>query len=198
MATTTDPAHRFDELIQVAFSPFFGNSVPPILGSEAFKITRSRLSSKGLPDPDHASEVVDRALIKSLEYLNVHGGESVRQPRAWFHRICRNESARYIREVMYDSESVISLAEGETDLLDVNIFDHQMVETLLRSALEHLPPRHRELIRLDMVERLPAPEIEAAMGIHSHAYFLKLKSEAFTSLKQQLKNLMEQRISSIL
>jgi DNA-directed RNA polymerase specialized sigma24 family protein len=194
-----DPAHLSDDLVRVAFSPFLDGRLPPHLGSEAFKTTRKRLGVEGFTDVEHAQEVFARALTNGLTYLNKHGGASIRQPRPWFHGICRNEATRYLTEMAaHDSGSVLSLVDGDTDLLDANIYDPERVDKLLRNAIEQLPPRHRELILLDMVKRLPASEIEKSMGIHSHSYFLKLKSEAFSALKYAVKTLIEKGISSLL
>jgi DNA-directed RNA polymerase specialized sigma24 family protein len=194
-----DPAHHFNHLVHEAFSQFFEDRLPTDLGSETFKTTVSRLKIEGFPDTDHAEEVVARALSKGLEYVHKHGGASVRQPRAWFHEICRNETTHYLVEMAaHDSRSVLSLVEGETDLIDANVYDPKKVDALLREAIQQLSPRHRELILLDMVKRLPPAEIEKSMGIHSHGYFLKLKSESFSALKLAVKVLIEKGISSLL
>jgi len=184
--------------VRVAFSSFFGERLPPHLGSEVFKTTRSRLKVEGFSDLDHVQEVFARGLTKGLEHLHKHGGPSVLQPRAWFHKICHHETAHYLMQLAHDSGSVLSLMEGETDLLDVSIYDPQRVDELLRKAFQQLPPRHRELILLDMVKGLSPAEIEKSMGLHSHGYFLKLKSEAFSALKLAVKTLIEQGISSLL
>ena len=196
---TADPAHLADVMVWEAFFPFFGNRLPHHLGSETFKTTYKRLSVEGFLDVEHTKEVFSRSLTKGLGHLNRHGGESVRNPRAWLHRICRNETTHYLMEAdAHDSTAVLSLVEGDTDLFDVTIFDQQRVDELMRRALGQLPPRHRELILLDLVERLPAPEIEKAMDIQSHKYFLKLKSEAFSLLRHAVKVLIGKGISSLL
>src|SRR4026209_2903663 len=106
----TDPAHLSDNLVHAGLSPFFGERLTPHLGSEVFKTTRSRLKVEGFPDVDHAHEVFARSLTKGLEHLHKHGGPSVRQPRAWFHEISRNETTRYLREMAaHDAGSVLSL-----------------------------------------------------------------------------------------
>lgn len=194
-----DPAHLADELVWAALSPYFPDRIPPNLGSEVFKTNRIRLRDEGLPDVDHAQEVLARSLTNALEYLHRHSGEAIRQPRAWFYKICNNEITRYRREAFaQDSESVLSLVEGQTDLLDVNIYDLQRINTIMREAIQQLPPRHRELILLDMVHRLSADKIEKTMGIHSHSYFLKLKSESFSILKNVVRKIIEEEISSLL
>jgi DNA-directed RNA polymerase specialized sigma24 family protein len=193
-----DPAHHANNLVNIAFSPFFGERLPLHLGSETFRTTRNRLRLEGFTDPDHTQEVFARALTKSLEYLHKHGGPSVRQPRAWFHGICRHETTHYLMEMAaHDSGSVLSLIEGETDVLNADLYNPEKVGALLRQAIQELSPRHRELILLDLVQRLPPAEIEKTMGIHSHGYFLKLKSEAFSALKHAVKALIEQGIGSL-
>ena len=108
-----DPAHHFNRLVHEAFSLFFGERLPADLGSEAFKTTFCRLKVEGLLGVDHVEEVVARALAKSLEYVHKHGGSSVRQPRAWFHEICRNETTQYLIEmVAHDSGLIHSLMES--------------------------------------------------------------------------------------
>jgi RNA polymerase sigma factor (sigma-70 family) len=194
----SDPAHHSDDLVRVAFSPFFQEGLPPHLGSEVFKTARNRLRAEGFLDVDHAQEVFARGLTKGLEYLHKHGGPNVRQPRAWFHEICRNETTHYLKEMaMHDSGSVLSMIEGETDLLDSHLYDPERVNAIFREAIQQLPPRHRELIVLDLVKRHSPSEIEKAMGIHSHGYFLKLKSEAFSALRVAVKTLIEQGLGSI-
>jgi len=192
----SDPAHHFDKLVQEAFYGFFGDRLPPGLGSETFKTTHSRLRREGFPDFEHAEEVVDRALAKGLEYVHNHGGPGVRQPRAWFHKICHNETTHYLMELAAcDSTSMNSLMKGETELRDTSIHGPARVHALLREAIQQLSPRHRELITLDLVKLLPPAEIEKAMGIHSHGYFLKLKSEAFASLREAVKELLDNSLS---
>jgi hypothetical protein len=168
----TEPAHRADVMVWEAFLPFFGERLPHHLGSVAFKTTRKRLSAEGYPDVEHTEEVFDRSLTNGLGYLNGHGGESVRNPSSWFHTICRHETTRYLIDAdAHDSAALSSLVDGETDLFDVTIFDPRRVDERLRQAIDRIPPRHRELIRLDMVERLAAPEIEKRMPSKATAIF---------------------------
>jgi DNA-directed RNA polymerase specialized sigma24 family protein len=193
----TDPAQLADVMVWEAFFPFFGEHLPQHLGSETFKTTLKRLSVEGYPDVEHTQEVFARSLTKGLGFLDGHGGESVRNPRPWFHTICRHEATRYLIDAdAHDSAAVLSLMEGDTDLFDATIYDPQRVDELLRKALDQIPPRHREFIRLDLAERLSAPEIEKRMGIQSHRYFLKLKSEAFSLLREAVKVLIAKEISS--
>jgi DNA-directed RNA polymerase specialized sigma24 family protein len=191
---TTDLAQLADELVCAAFSPYF-RVVPDHLGSNVFKTTRARLKSKRLPSVDHAQEVLQRSLLSALEFLDKNGGSSVRHLSGWFHRIARNETTRYLVELAgEDAGAVLSLVEGQTDLFDHQIYCPERVNELFRQALQRLSPRHREFIYYDLVRCLPAAEIECAMGIHSHGYFIRLKSEAFSALRQAVKSLIEKGI----
>lgn len=192
------PEHHADHLIREGFGKYFAE-LPDHLGSEVFKTTRKRLRGNGLGDVDHAQEVFDRALIKCLDFLSKNGSEGIRNPRAWFFSVARNEATHYERELAhFDTGSVLSVIEGETDLLDATIYNPENVNAVFQEALQKLSPRHRQLIELDMVRRLSPPEIEKEMEIQSHAYFLKLKSQAFSALQAAVRIIFEKGVSSLI
>ncbi len=194
-----DPAHQADDLVREGFSPYFGERLPPCLGSETYCTTFKRLHNEGFGDVEHAQEVFARALTNGLDHLHNHGGLSVRQPRAWFHAICRHETYHYLRELAAgDAASVELLVEGETVLPKVELLDQKRVLALVHEAMKELAPRHREFILLDFVEQLPPEEIQRRMHIQSYGYFKKLKHQALSALKLAVKALLEHGISSLL
>jgi DNA-directed RNA polymerase specialized sigma24 family protein len=69
----------------------------------------------------------------------------------------------------------------------VTLHAEKRILAIIRQAEEKLPPRHRKLVHLDLVEGLSAEEIQERMQIHSHLYFKKLKHEAFAALKRAVK-----------
>jgi DNA-directed RNA polymerase specialized sigma24 family protein len=193
---TVHPALSADVMVREAFSPSFGERLPPHLGSEAFKTIRLLLSAGGFPYVEQTEEVFVRSLTNGLDYLHRHGGKGIQNPRPWFHRVCHNEAARFLSDA--DAHAVLSLMEGNTDTFDVTIHEQRRVDELIRGALAQLPPRYRELMQLDIIENLSASEIEKRMGIQSHRHFLKLKREALAALRDAVKTLLEKKGSSLL
>lgn len=173
-------------------------SAPAGLGEEVYKAARKKLASYGFSGADHAEEVFSNILTAIIKYAAKRGGSgSVRQIRPWVHAISRHEVSRYLKDVSrFEPLKFLAVVEG-TELWSANLGSEREALRITAKAIDGLSPRRKELILLDMVERLPAEEIERRMKIRSHAYFLKLKCEAFSALKAGMKAIVEEEIGCL-
>jgi RNA polymerase sigma factor (sigma-70 family) len=186
-----DPAHAADAIVHEAFTPFFTGALPPSLGREIYLTIRRRLRASRYVGDEHADEVFQQVMFDAYSYLARHGGgHEIRHTRGWLHRISLNATLHYLSEhPQADSSSPSSLTallEGEIQLPDSSASsDLERV----RQAIDRLRPRHQEVLRLELVEGLPAKEIQRRMNILSNAYFRKLKCEAAKALREEISNL---------
>jgi len=196
MTANGDPAHCAQTLTEQAFSPFLDGRFPKDLGRKGYLSIRRLLVPEAMNDDTHAEEIFDRALSKAYAFLHENGGEAVRSPQAWFLRICRNETIRYLIELS-PRIPLESLLEGDEKYTRQPSRSQARLFQLLLDTIAELPPRHRELLRLDICECLSADEIQRKMGIRSTNYFRRLKSEAFKALRLAFKAIIEQGIDSL-
>jgi len=171
-----------------ALSAYFGDDrLPPRLGGEVFLIIRKRLRSEGLFDCGHAEEVLSIALTNAVKYLQRHGGEEVRQPRAWLHMLCRRACIDYLKEVAtHDLPKLPRPADCELELLDSAAVSEEYALASIHRAIQLLRPRHRWLIFLDIIECQSPNEIQVNMQLASNGAFRKLKHEAFLALREAI------------
>jgi len=181
------------QLIDLGLSPLFeaqtGTPLPPELGPELARTVRARLLRAGLVDPSHCEEVLSWAVLKVCRYLDRHSAAEIREPRAYFHKVCRTEVLRQVQRVKM--EAIREAGPGEGEELGVEetapiVSEEQILQTV-RSAIAKLSPRFRRFLWLDLVELRSPEEICRAMGFYSLAYFKKVKSLAFSALRDSLK-----------
>lgn len=186
-----DPAHAANLMVEQVLTPFFPEALPPCLGREIYATIRKRLQASHRADREHADEVFQRTVFNAYLYLVRNGGRKVRHTRGWLHRISVNATSGYLAEISetappptFSSSSPLDfLIEGKAQLGDnADAVDLERV----RKAFAALRPRHRELIRLEMVEGLEDEEIQKRMKIDSNGYFRKLKCEAMKALRAKL------------
>jgi len=190
-----DPAHHADEVVQELASKFFAKHpepLPPQLGRELLGVTRRHLRRAGLTGAEHADDAFSRGMLDAYNYLKRHKDQAsaikaIKQPRGWLHRVCRNATIHYARSLRPKDGPVLTpLLEGE-EVLDLSspVASDEQVLHQLRQAIEKLPPRFGQFIRLDMVEQLAPEEIQVKLQI-TYGYFRKLKCLAFAALRQAL------------
>lgn len=193
-----DPAHRANTLFHEAFAPFFEDPLPPDLGRELFRTGLKQLHAQGLHNEQDGEEVFSRMMMNALDHLRRNGASSIRNPRAWFHAICRNAVRRYVAEtVQQDALTFDMLLGGERNLLDTGLYSEERILKLIRHAIQDLPPRYKEFILLDLEQALSPQEIQEQMEIRSYGYFRKLKHEAFSALRAAIKALVENGVESL-
>jgi len=175
---------------------YLGDRVPQHLGREAYCVTKRRLMAEGFPDRYHAEEAFSMALTNAIKYLSSHGGDKIRQPRAWFHTLCRRACVDYLKDLTVQSTYTLSsLIEGE-GLVDPSVSDERTLR-LVRRAFEQLKPRHRQLVELDLVKCLPPAKIQEEMGLPTNGAFRVLKHEAFVALREALRVLIDSGIGQL-
>jgi RNA polymerase sigma-70 factor (ECF subfamily) len=124
-----------------------------------------RLARWMVRNDDDAEDVVQEASLRALRYFDTFtGGDG----RAWFLRIVRNTSFGWHRRQapavadLFDEESHSHLLPGSTpESLLLQIDDASRVTR----AMERLPRRARELLRLRELEGLTYRELAAALDI---------------------------------
>jgi DNA-directed RNA polymerase specialized sigma24 family protein len=183
-----DPAHVADEVVRKALSPVLREAIPPNLGREVYCKIRRRLRSEGLAGDDHAQEVFSLAMLDACEYLHRHSGNEIRHPRGWLHVVANHATLRYLREFKPKNTTDLEpLLRGEVQCEpDSSFASDEGVLKLVRETIEDLPPRYRQLIWLDLGERLSPGDIRRRMRISTDGYWRKLKSEAFSALREAL------------
>lgn len=176
-----------DTIVQETFTRYFSEALPPRLGREIYLSIRRRLQTESYSGDEHADEVFQRVVVNAYSYLERHGGHEIRHTRGWLHRISVNATLRYLKErSRFDTSTTTDLAElleGESQLPDDDSADHNIDLDLVHRAIDSLRPSYQEILRLQMSESLPDPEIQQCMKIASNAYFRKLKCEALKALR---------------
>jgi DNA-directed RNA polymerase specialized sigma24 family protein len=184
------------DTLVAALCTYFGDRVPPHLGREAYFLTKRRLAAEGYPDRYHAEEVFAMALTNAIKYLSSHGGEAIRQPRAWFHTLCRRACASYLKDLtLQTTYTLSSVIEGE-GFIDSAMSDQQSLR-LVRQAIAQLKPRHQQLINLDLVLCLAPARIQEEMHLPSNGAFRVLKHEAFAALREAVRALIDSGIGQL-
>jgi len=186
--------HVADTIVRETFTPYFLETLPPCLGREIYLSIRRRLRTESYLSDEHADEVFQRVVVSAYSYLARHGGHKIRHTRGWLHRISVNATLRYLKERSKErsrfetptTTNLTELLEGESQLPDDDSADNNIDLDLVHRAIDNLRPRHQEILRLQMVESLPDPEIQQRMSISSNAYFRKLKCEATKALRAAL------------
>jgi DNA-directed RNA polymerase specialized sigma24 family protein len=174
-----------DRLVS-SLSEYFDDRLPPSLGREAYGLIKKQLRRAGLFDDCHAEEVLSMALTDAIGYLRRHeGGAGIRQPRAWFHTLCRHTCSKYLRRHVTSGTSYAYplWMEAEAELLSDASLSEEHIFTVLRQALKHLRARQQQFIVLELVECLPPAKLREVMQLPSDGAFRKLKHEAFTALR---------------
>lgn len=183
-----DFAYVADRIIGGAFAPFFSEELPPYLGREILLAIRRRLRVAGryLGD-EHVDEVFQRVVVEAYSYLARHGSNEVRHVRGWLHRISIRVTRSYLLEYFrFDSLTTSSLNAAVDS--EIQPLDDSNDELLRRvsEAINNLKPRYQEVVRLDLIERLPSAEVQERMRIASFAYFRRLRCEALKALRKEI------------
>jgi DNA-directed RNA polymerase specialized sigma24 family protein len=175
-----------DRLVSSLSCYFDADLLPPKLGSDLYGLVWRRLRYEGYPDRFHVEEVFSMALINALRHLCQHGGANIRQPLAWFRVLWLRACIDYLKALaVHRRHNLLPLLEGEILFFDTTLTEERTLAAI-RRAVKRLRPRHRKLVVLELLERLPSAEIEAAMRLPSNGAFRKLKHEAFRALRDAL------------
>lgn len=178
--------HVADTMVQ-ALTPHFAEALPPGLGREIYLSIRRGLRTESYSSDEHADEVFQRVMVNAYSYLARHGSQQIRHTRGWLHRIRVNATLRYLKErSRFDTSTTTNLTElleGESQLPDDDSADNNIDLDLVHRAIDSLRPSYQEILRLQMSESMPDPEIQQRMKIASNAYFRKLKCEALKALR---------------
>lgn len=157
------------------------------LGAELLKAIQGDLAAQELRDKDDAWEVFDQLIVDAFSHLERHGGSAIRQPRAWLHQIRRRATERYLRNRAHEKRAggvplEVALEGG------AQLPDEIPPDTLerVREIILSLPARHRDFLRLDVVESLPTEEIQRRLGIRTPATFRKRRSQAMKALREAI------------
>jgi RNA polymerase sigma-70 factor (ECF subfamily) len=111
-----------------------------------------------------AEDVVQEASLRALRYFRTYSGGN---GRAWFLRVVRNTCHAWrghgepTPSEAFDEERHATGSPSDPEMLAVRGDDHLLIER----ALDHVPPRFRELLVLRELEGLSYREIAKAMKI---------------------------------
>ena len=138
-------------------------------------LTRRRIGS--------AADVDDIAQEVFLRLLRYENARLVDEPQWYLFKIAANVSAewgtRSSRRLPHDSEWLAELVDVLSPELEV---ERQDFDERVSVAVEALPPRERESLRLHFAEGLTLPQIANALGI-SHRMVKRDITRAYASLR---------------
>ncbi len=110
-------------------------------------------------DADVADDLVQETFIRALPHIHTLDGLSPLRRRSWLFRVLKNifvDDWRTRRRQAALVEQLASDAEESTD---------QIASALTLDALDHVPPRDRELLEQRYVLGLNSREIADALGV---------------------------------
>lgn len=126
-------------------------------------------------DQEAAQEVVQQTFCKAIEHLDRYRGEAALY--TWFCQICRNALVDYCRARSRDSRHVELFEDrqevrGILETLGGPLADEPETATwrsdlgrLIQSTLDHLSPRHADVLEWKYVEGLTVKEIAARLDV---------------------------------
>lgn len=170
----------------------YGYSASPHLGAELWGAILKDLRHEGLPHT-HADDIFQQMLTQAAGWLDANRHVPLENPRAWLHAIRRHVTIDYLVDARPRA-----IDPQHFPIIEIQGVDSDTALDLVHKALKHLPPRHQELILLDLGEGLEHHEIRERMHIKSDGYFRKLKSEAFRALREALGVVMKEWIGSLM
>jgi DNA-directed RNA polymerase specialized sigma24 family protein len=189
------PAFRdlaYADRLVASLSEYFADHLPPQLGSEAYSHIKRRLRSEGFLDNSDAEDVFSTALTNALRYLRQHGGGEIRQPRAWFHALCRRACVDFLKDsAVRATYTLSSVIDGETELSGDTTLSDERAQVMIHRAIEQLRPRYQQFIILDLVECQPSATIQVTMNLPSNGAYRKLKHESFMALREAIRRLID-------
>ena len=85
-----------------------------------------------------------------------------------------------------DAGKLAQLLTGAVSVEGVaDFWDAEAIEALIRRCIRKLPPRQREYLLLDLVERMPRAEIAKEIGLPSKS-LAALKAKALRALRDEV------------
>lgn len=127
-----------------AFAKFCARSMPSLL-----RIQQDRCRRFGIP-PDLAKDFAQDALLRAVKWLRENPGKEV--STNWLSKVSRNVVFDWLRrsrprsnmsEVLNATTSIVGIGDDSPAVME---------------AFEMLPPKDREILRLMLIEELPAAE----------------------------------------
>lgn len=114
----------------------------------------------------NSADIDDIAQEVFLRVLRYDRAELVEHPQAYLHKVAANVTAewslRASRRLPHDSAWVDELVD---EALPEEQLERDGVERQMQAAVEQLPPRAREILRLHFGEGLTHPQVAAALGV---------------------------------
>lgn len=146
---------------ELAFTQLF-NAWQPLLASYIFRITRSK---------ELTAEVVQDVFLKI--WMSREALVSVENFKAYLFIVSKNHALNALRKTMRELRN-LKIWEKQVIIQDTDViarqenetaFNDSSVYTLIDEAIEHLPPRQKQVFLLHRYERLTYNEIAIKLGI---------------------------------
>jgi len=121
-----------------------------------------------------------------LRLLRYDRAEIVEDPQAYLFKMAANVSAEWAmrssRRLPHDSAWLVDLVDALSPEVEMQ---RHGVDMQLRAAINELPPRAREILRLHFAEGMTHPQIAAALGV-TRKIVKRDMARAYASLRTML------------
>ncbi len=142
-----------------------------LLGSHIFRITKSH---------ELAQEVVQDVFLKV--WKNSNQLSDVRDFKAYLFVISKNHALNCLKQIVQE-KTCTSCLEEHIDYLVDDYAEENQHYILIDEAIDHLPPRQREVYLMSRHERLKYAEIASRLSLSRETVkkYLQISSESITT-----------------
>lgn len=181
---------KANESVLGTLSPLASEGELRDLGTEGIRVIRTELRKASLDNLDQVEDILQEALLNTLNFIVRQGPKRIRNIRSLFLTVSRNEARRCMRE---------SIRKQRTDQLasewlrtlggDIQLPREPLKgeRRLVLEALSQLSERSRLVIELMFIESKNNEEMESALSITPGA-LRAAKSRALKELRDALKS----------
>lgn len=129
------------------------------------KPLRKYLQYRGVARSCDIDDVAQETFLRLLHYSP---GTKIADPRSYLYRVACNVAnewrERCVRRMPHEAEALEQI-ECDQGACPESIVEQEKRDQLVRAAIEHLPPRSRQVIELQVYSNLTYPQIAQQLGI---------------------------------